>query len=93
MSFGSIQRAALLAASLILVGSEVAVAQTRTVETTFGAVDVPENPVRIVTTHYIATQPLVDLGITPVGQGMANPTFVIPALGDPQRRAADQSGK
>lgn len=53
-------------------------AQTRTIETTFGAVEIPVQPQRIVTTHYIATQPLVELGVVPIGQGkidQANTTF------------------
>jgi len=56
-----------LAAALLLTGSVMA--QTRTIETTFGPVEIPENPQRIITTHYIATQPLVELGVLPVGQG------------------------
>src|SRR5690606_17813749 len=41
-------------------------------------VEIPANPQRIVTTHYIATQPLLDLGVVPVGSGNideANTTY------------------
>lgn len=53
-------------------------AQTRVLETTFGAVEIPAAPTRIVTTHYIATQPLLDLGIVPVGHGAVAEANVVP---------------
>lgn len=67
-----------LAGAMFMISDTSAFADTRIVETTFGTVEVPSEPVRIVTTHYIATQPLVDLGILPIGQGPADPTYVIP---------------
>jgi iron complex transport system substrate-binding protein len=50
-------------------------AQTRTVETTLGAFEVPENPTRIVTTHHAATQPLLDLDVVPVGRGAVDQAY------------------
>ena len=41
--------------------------ETRMLETTFGEVEVPTNPTRIVSTHGIASFPLVELGVIPVG--------------------------
>jgi iron complex transport system substrate-binding protein len=44
---------------------------TRTVTDSTGAeVEVPSSPERIATLHYAATQPVLDLGMTPVGQGV-----------------------
>ncbi|MBE3000809.1 ABC transporter substrate-binding protein [Nocardiopsis sp. HNM0947] len=44
--------------------------EVRTVTDATGSeVEVPETPERIVTLHYAATQPVLDLGFTPVGQG------------------------
>ena len=44
--------------------------ETRTVtDATDTEVEVPESPERIVTLHYAATQPVLDLGFTLVGQG------------------------
>lgn len=66
-------------AGLLLTLSAPAWAQTRRVATDFGDVDVPEAPLRIVTTHYGATQPLLDLGLVPVGQGQTpSPSNVPP---------------
>lgn len=53
-------------------------AQTRTLETSFGPVDIPANPTRIVTTHNIATQPLIELGVVPVGRGDVAEGSVLP---------------
>lgn len=45
--------------------------ETRTVTDATGAeVEVPDSPENIVTLHYAATQPVLDLGFTPVGQGV-----------------------
>lgn len=41
--------------------------ETKILETTFGDVEIPANPQRIVATHTIAALPLVELGIMPVG--------------------------
>lgn len=41
--------------------------QTRVIETTFGPVEIPQNPKRIVATHTIAALPLVEFGVMPVG--------------------------
>lgn len=61
---------AALALASVLASTPFALAQdTRTVTTSFGDVEVPVNPQRVITTHYIATQPLLDLGLVPVGQG------------------------
>src|SRR5690606_31942126 len=51
---------------------------TRTLETSFGPVDIPANPTRIVTTHNIATQPLIELGVVPVGRGDVAEASVLP---------------
>jgi len=46
-------------------------AETRTVTDATGAeVEVPAEPERVATLHYAATQPVMDLGVTPVGQGV-----------------------
>lgn len=42
-------------------------AQTRMLETSFGPVEIPTNPTRIVATHTIAALPLVEFGVIPVG--------------------------
>nr|WP_240945231.1 ABC transporter substrate-binding protein [Rhodococcus sp. HNM0569] len=52
--------------------------ETRAVETPGGVVDVPVDPQRIVTTHNIGTQPLLDLGIVPVGAASVPPSIVVP---------------
>lgn len=45
--------------------------ETRTVTDATGAeVEVPQTPESIVTLHYAATQPVLDLGFMPVGQGV-----------------------
>jgi len=67
---------ALTAGALLSVSANAQ--ETRTISTTFGEVEIPANPQRIVTTHYIATQPLLDLGVIPVGSGnidQANTTY------------------
>lgn len=44
---------------------------TRTVTDSTGTeVEVPSSPERVATLHYAATQPVLDLGMTPVGQGV-----------------------
>lgn len=61
-----------------LMSASVAAQETRILSTTFGEIEIPANPQRIVTTHYIATQPLLDVGVTPVGSGnidQANTTY------------------
>ncbi len=66
-----------LAAGVLLAAPAVA-QDTRILTTSFGDVEIPADPQRIVTTHYIATQPLLDLGVTPVGTGNideANTTY------------------
>lgn len=50
--------------------NDQASAQSRTVTDAAGTeIEVPVDPGRIVTLHYAATQPVLDLGFTPVGQG------------------------
>lgn len=45
---------------------------TRTVTDASGnPVEVPANPTKVVTTHYAATQAMMDLGLTPIGTGSA----------------------
>ncbi|SKB09465.1 ABC transporter substrate-binding protein [Aeromicrobium choanae] len=66
--------AAALALTLSACGSDSAAsgdeAETRTVTDALGTeVKVPKEPKRVATLHYAATQPVLDLGITPVGQG------------------------
>ncbi|WP_028649827.1 ABC transporter substrate-binding protein [Nocardiopsis sp. CNT312] len=57
-------------------GGEAA-AGTRTVTDSTGAeVEVPAEPERVVTLHYAATQPVFDLGVTPVGQSQYQPGIV-----------------
>lgn len=66
-----------LAASALM-AAPVLAQDTRILSTTFGDVEIPTHPTRIVTTHYIATQPLLDLGVSPVGTGNideANTTY------------------
>lgn len=53
-------------------------AQTRTLQTTFGPVEIPARPARVVTTHNIATQPLIELGVVPVGRGEVDQSNVSP---------------
>jgi len=65
----SLRRSALCLAAFLALAAAPAWAQTRVIETDFGDVEIPENPQRIVTTFYGATQPLLDLGLAPVGQG------------------------
>lgn len=67
---------ALAAASLLATAAQAQ--DTRIFESNFGPVEIPVKPLRVVTTHYIATQPLVDLGLLPVGQGPIDPSYVIP---------------
>lgn len=43
--------------------------ETRIIKTDEGDVEIPAEVEKIVTTHNIATQPLIDLGVTPVGIG------------------------
>lgn len=57
-----------------------AMAQTRVLSTSFGDVEIPANPERIITTHNIATQPLLDLGVVPVGRGTVASTNVLPEV-------------
>lgn len=52
--------------------------QTRTIDTPAGQVEVPVHPERVVATHNIGTQPLLDLGIVPVGIAKVPPSIVIP---------------
>src|SRR5690606_28108681 len=68
--------AAMLGTLALTIGP--AIAQTRTLETSFGPVDIPANPTRIVTTHNIATQPLIELGVVPVGRGDVAEGSVLP---------------
>ena len=56
-----------------------AVGETRTVTDSEGnEVEVPTEPQRIVTLHFAATEALVDLGLTPVGQGSFNDGLLPP---------------
>lgn len=58
--------------------------ETRTVTDSEGNdVEVPAEPQRIVTLHFAATEALVDLGLTPVGQGSFNDGLL------PPEKAAD----
>src|SRR5690606_39136241 len=55
-----------------------ALAQTRTIETSLGMFEVPENPTRIITTHHANTQTLLDLGIAPIGRGAVDQATTTP---------------
>lgn len=58
-------------------GANGAEGGTRTVTDAAGAkVEVPADPQRVVSLHYAATQPLIDLGVMPVGQGTFEPGIV-----------------
>jgi ABC-type Fe3+-hydroxamate transport system, periplasmic component len=63
---------------LLALAAMPALGQTRTVETTLGTFEVPENPTRIVTTHHANTQTLLDLGIVPVGRGAVAQGYTTP---------------
>lgn len=52
--------------------------ETRIIKTDEGDVEIPAKVEKIVTTHNIATQPLIDLGVTPVGIGPMNPEASYP---------------
>lgn len=54
--------------ALSLSATPIGAQETRILETTFGSVEIPVDPTRIVTTHPVATHPLVDLGVIPVGR-------------------------
>ncbi|HEU5127695.1 MAG TPA: ABC transporter substrate-binding protein [Glycomyces sp.] len=61
---------ALTAAAACGGGAAEPEAETRTVTDATGTeVAVPVDPQRVVTLHYAATQPVLDLGLMPVGQG------------------------
>lgn len=61
---------ALTAAAACGGGAAAPEAETRTVTDATGTeVAVPVDPQRVVTLHYAATQPVLDLGLMPVGQG------------------------
>lgn len=72
-----------LAASLALLNGRVAAGSeatpaaggSRTVETIWGPVTVPENPQRIVAVSFVSAMALLDLGITPVGITRYMPTL------------------
>lgn len=53
-------------------------AEERVVEDSTGAIRVPAEVERVVTVHHIATQPLVNLGVVPVGRGAVNEPDVAP---------------
>ncbi|EOM75900.1 hypothetical protein DW322_13585 [Rhodococcus rhodnii] len=53
-------------------------AATRMLDTPAGPVEIPVDPQRIVTTHNIGTQPLLDLGITPIGVASVPESIVVP---------------
>lgn len=58
-------------------GSDEVADGTRIVTDATGTeVEVPVNPVKVVTLHYAATQPMYDLGLMPVGQGDVNEAIV-----------------
>ncbi|MFF0108182.1 ABC transporter substrate-binding protein [Streptomyces hirsutus] len=58
-------------------GGAAAESGTRTVTDATGAeVEIPATPKRVVTTHYAATQPVLDLGFTPVGQASFEPGII-----------------
>lgn len=71
-------RCAALTALALSLAAPAAFGQTRVLESDFGAVELPESPQRIVTTFYGATQPLLDLGLLPVGQGQVPPQSNVP---------------
>ncbi|MEV6161425.1 ABC transporter substrate-binding protein [Streptomyces sp. NPDC052052] len=57
--------------------SGTSVSKTRTVMDATGAkIKVPATPKRVVTLHYAAAQPVIDLGFTPVGQSAFNEASV-----------------
>jgi len=53
-------------------------AATRTVTDSSGEVEIPVDAERIVTVHHIATQPLINLGVVPVGRGAVAENAVTP---------------
>ncbi|MEE2059612.1 ABC transporter substrate-binding protein [Rhodococcus artemisiae] len=53
-------------------------AAVRTVTDGSGEVEIPVDVERIVTIHHIATQPLINLGVVPVGRGAVDETSVTP---------------
>ncbi|NLU83525.1 ABC transporter substrate-binding protein [Rhodococcus sp. HNM0569] len=53
-------------------------AADRTVTDSVGEVVIPADAERIVTVHHIATQPLINLGVVPVGRGKVKETDVAP---------------
>ena len=53
-------------------------AEERVVEDSTGEVRIPAEVERVVTVHHIATQPLVNLGVVPVGRGAVNEPDVTP---------------
>lgn len=53
-------------------------AEERVVEDGTGEIRVPAQVERVVTVHHIATQPLVNLGVLPVGRGAVNEPDVTP---------------
>lgn len=63
----AISGAAVAVSVVTLVAASALAQDMRTLETTFGPVEVPTDPVRIVSTHGIASFPLVELGVIPVG--------------------------
>jgi iron complex transport system substrate-binding protein len=74
----TIGRSLTFGALMLLTFAVPAAAQTRIVTTTFGDVEIPVAPQRIVTVHNIATQPLIELGIIPVGIGSVPESQVVP---------------
>lgn len=60
-------RTGVLLSAIVLSLTAPVQAQTRLVETSFGDVEVPTDPSRIVATHTVAALPLVELGFVPVG--------------------------
>ena len=74
MSFTVSRRLFVALAASALMSASVVAQETRILSTTFGDVEIPANPQRIVTTHYIATQPLLDVGVIPVGSGNIDPS-------------------
>lgn len=53
-------------------------AEERMIEDSTGEIRIPAEVERVVTVHHIATQPLVNLGVVPVGRGAVNEPDVTP---------------
>lgn len=71
MTHSHLRLSSALGAFALSVAALPALGQTRTLETSFGDVEIPVAPTRVITTHTVATLPLVELGVIPVGASAA----------------------